>query len=153
MHTYIPTYIHTYINRQPVWVHLLSYVLCLQQVAVSNCSVIVVGVFDHCTSLLWLPRASSTYIAAVPQKYIMFLTSPKCRACFCTQFQDQEVASDFSASSLVSCTRIHTHLHTYFRLGETHEVNNKTCEGRFVQYSDIKFCWPSCVLSGCTWDW
>ena len=33
------------------------------------------------------------------------------------------MASDFPASHLVSSTRIHTYIHTYLPLGETHEVN------------------------------
>ena len=53
----------------------------------------------------------------------MSITSPKCRACFCRSLQDHEVASDFSASLLVSSTCIHTYIHTYLPLGETHEVN------------------------------
>ena len=65
IHTYMHTWIHTNIHGQHVCLHLLSYVLCLQKLAVSNCNVFVDGVLDHCSCLQRRPIASSTWKAGV----------------------------------------------------------------------------------------
>ena len=149
----MPTYIHTYIHRQPVWVHLLSYVLCLQQVAVFNCSVFVDGVLDHFSCLQWLPTASSTYIAAVPQQCALFVTSPGAALASAVHSGSMRWRLISSVSCLVSSTHIHTYIHTYIPASwqERMRSTKNTYGGRFGQQSEhVRFSWPSSVLGGRT---